>query len=174
MLTPIDVIDSAVKIGLGALISGIVTYQLAKASYQKERAQAKKSMIESVARQVARFDQQAARYWQVVINWLDATPVNEDMSADKQTEIKTLEDQVSDGFAELRDAGMMLRLHREPKSQELLTEYANSVKTYRIKSIAKREIGIEALRQYYDAFRQKRETFLVELCDAYERTPSDN
>jgi threonine dehydratase len=58
MVTTIDVIDSAVKIGLGALISGLATYLVAKSSHDKtiakERAQRKRDMLEAVAQHVTR------------------------------------------------------------------------------------------------------------------------
>ena len=64
MITPIDVVDSAVKIGLDAMISGLATYWLAKANHAKtvakERAQHKRELLEIITEQVARFD---SLYW---------------------------------------------------------------------------------------------------------------
>jgi len=102
MITPIDVVDSAVKIGLGAIISGLATYWLAKASHdktiEKESAQRKRDMMEVAAQEVGRFDQSALRHWEAVYNWIDTTPADTPMSEGTREELGKLAREAKEGY----------------------------------------------------------------------------
>jgi hypothetical protein len=52
MVTPIEVVDTAVKIGLGALISGVAGYFIARLNLEKDRAASRRQTLESIADQV--------------------------------------------------------------------------------------------------------------------------
>ena len=52
MVTSLEVIDSAVKIGLGALITGIGSYFVARLNLEKDRAAKRREVLEDVAGQV--------------------------------------------------------------------------------------------------------------------------
>jgi len=173
-MTPIDVLDSAVKIGLGAVISAFVTYWLARANHyrtiEKEFNNRKREMLESVAEQVAVFDQFALRYWQTVANWLQDAPPGEPMSAAKLEEIKKLEDEVSDGYGRLRLAMAKLELYDELESKRLLVDYGNNAKTYPISEITNRKVSKEHLQKYRMEFKQRREELFAELAAACKRT----
>jgi hypothetical protein len=173
MITPIDVVDSAVKIGLGALISGFATYWLAEANHhktiEKERSQRKREILEVVAQQVASFDQCALRYWQATINWLVDTAPGEPMSGAKHAELTKLENEIYEGDRELRSAGAKLLLLGETRCHRLLNEYDTSVAVYPQAAIATRAITDDELTEYEKELKQKREAFFTELSDVYKR-----
>jgi hypothetical protein len=165
MITPIDVVDSAVKIGLGAIISGLATYWLAKASHdktvEKERAQRKRDLLEIVAEQVARFDQFALSYWEKVVNWLAFTPPTEPMSETLRAELTKLESAIYDGYKELKSAEAKLLLLGEVKCQRLLRDYGIFVTIYRQDTIGARTLEVDKLKEYKEQLRQSARGFLT-------------
>jgi hypothetical protein len=52
MVTPIEVLDSAVKIGLGALIGGVVSYMVARLNLEKDRSVRRREILEAIVEQV--------------------------------------------------------------------------------------------------------------------------
>lgn len=171
MITPIDVIDSAVKIGLGALISGLATYWLAKVNYdktiQKERAQRKRELLEGIAQEVASFDQVALRYWQKTINWILYTPETEPMSAEFRTHLISMGDQFSDAFKDLRSAEAKLLLLGEGECQTLIRGYWDCVEFYNVDQVASRAYKVDALELYKKELQKKRDEFFRALSAVY-------
>ena len=171
MITPIDIVDSAVKIGLGALISGFATYWLTKLNHdqtaEKERAQRKRALLEAIAEQVAKFDQFALDYWERVANWLAVSPRTEKMSESLRGEISQLEKAIKDGYEELKSAETKLSLLGEIECQWLLREYGLFVAIYRQDAIEARKLSVGDLKRYKELLREKLEGFLSELSKSY-------
>jgi hypothetical protein len=174
MITALDIVDSAVKIGLGALISGVATYWLTKLNHdktiEKERAQRKSDLLEAIAEQVAHFDQLALDYWEKVANWLAFSPQTEAMSDTLSTELSELERRIKEGYKELKSAETKLSLLGELKSQRLVREYGLFVKIYRHEIIERRKLSVGELDLYKKQLREKLEAFLTELSNSYLRT----
>lgn len=172
MITPIDVVDSAVKIGLGAMISGLATYWLAKASHaksvEKERAQHKRELLEIITEQVARFDQFVLDYWEKVANWLAFAPPRESLSEELKAQLTKLENQIKNGYKDLKSAEAKLLLLGETECQKLLRDYGVFVKVYRQDVIASRNLTVEELKEYKDELQRKREKFLTKLSHIYK------
>ena len=63
----IEVVDSVVKIGLGALIAGVITFLLSSTQHRNELKKAKVErefeMLKEVAEKVEIFNPNALRYW---------------------------------------------------------------------------------------------------------------
>jgi phosphopantetheine adenylyltransferase len=70
----IDVLDTAVKIGLGALISGISTYwitrQKDKSDSVKEYERRHRTILEQVAEETEQVNHVYLKYWALVVEWL--------------------------------------------------------------------------------------------------------
>lgn len=78
-MTWIEVADSAIKIGLGALIAGFITFLLSSIQHKNELAKAKVArefeMLKEVAENIETFNRIALRYWAYVTHWrLKALP----------------------------------------------------------------------------------------------------
>jgi hypothetical protein len=71
MVTLLEVIDTAVKVGLGALISGFSTYWVtarkSKDDLSRERLQRHQTLLESSAEQVEAFSHLVLRYWSLMV-----------------------------------------------------------------------------------------------------------
>jgi hypothetical protein len=173
MVTAIEVLDSAVKIGLGGVISGFATYWVTKTSLdktaEKERAQRRRDLLESVAQQVAAFNQIALKHWAAVINWTAFTPASEQMAESTRIELVKLHREVDQAYDNLVSAGAKLSLIGELKCYQLLREYGNHVIIYREDVVARRTHGVDELQNYKDEFGKKREFFFTELSNAYKR-----
>ncbi len=173
MISPIDVLDSAVKIGLGALISGLATYWLAKTNHyktvEKERAQHKRDLIEVIAQQVASHDQVVHRYRSVGVNWLHFTSKTEAMSDAKSEELRKLAAEFHETKKEIIGAEAKLLLLGEMKFYEILREYALSSLIIRLDVIANRQVTVDQMEEYKADIRQKRDAFFNQLSDAYRK-----
>lgn len=173
MITPIDVVDSAVKIGLGALVSGLATYWLARANHyktvEKERAQHKRDMLEVIAQQVASYDQVVNKHRSVAVNWLHFSPEAEPMSDVKREEVTKLEAEFFEIKKEIVNAEARLLLLGEMKSYEILREYVSKALLIRLDLIARREVTVDRMRNYKEDIRQRREAFFSELSNVYKR-----
>ena len=172
MITPIDVVDSAVKIGLGAIISGLATYWLAKTSHdktmEKERAQRSRDLLEAAAQQVATMDECALRYWQSLMNWIELTQPGAPLP--EGAELARLRgDGISEGSRDFTSVEAKLLLLGENKCHELFREYAHSVTVYSLSAIVSRTLTREELRDSRDQIRNKREKFFAELSNVYKR-----
>ena len=170
MITPIDVVDSAVKIGLGALISGLATYWLAKASHhkaiEKERAQRRRDLLERAAQDVATFDDLLAKFLRKIRVWLDTNPT-QPMSESERADLVSLENAVYESFNELTSAVTKLVLLGEVKCQKLLRAYWDFLKLPRIAAVAAGNFTSLEVREYRKQVLQKRDEFLEEVGKVY-------
>src|ERR1700694_4451144 len=170
MITPIDVVDSAVKIGLGAIISGLATYWLAKANHdktlEKERAQRKRELLEAAAQQVASLDQVALRYWQTIMSWIESSEL---LSAPVRAELTRVRGEISDASKDFTSVDAKLLLLGEAKCYRLFREYAGCVTVYPIDHVVARTLKIAELKVYRERMREKREEFFAELSDVYRK-----
>ena len=71
MVTQLEIIDTAIKIGLGALISGIAAFLIARLNHNKEiekiRANRRRELLEEIAEKVEKFNTAAIRYWAILL-----------------------------------------------------------------------------------------------------------
>ena len=71
MVTPVEIIDTAVEIGLGALISGAAAYWIARLNHdremEKERTRRRRELFESIAEQVERFTHATLKYYGLMV-----------------------------------------------------------------------------------------------------------
>jgi hypothetical protein len=171
-MTPIDVLDSAVKIGLGALISGLAAYWIAKTNHNKtlerERTQRRCDLLEVIAQQVSAFNQIALKHRAYIANWDKFTAATEQMTDTTKKELLELAERLTDARRELTDAEGKLLLIGEVKCQRLLKEYKDSTRPY--KEIINRESIYEGMEAYKEGLRQKHEAFFTELSNVYKRT----
>lgn len=173
MITPIEVIDSAVKIGLGAAISGVAAYWLAKANHRKEiekrQSQRKCELMEGVAQQVAIFDQSVVSFLRVSGDWLDLPHSNTAMSPETLERLTGLDYDHDVCAKDLKSAEAKLLLLGEAKCQMLLRAYMEEARLPYVESVAERRVTGDSLTKRLEDIRQEREAFFNELSDAYKR-----
>jgi hypothetical protein len=69
----LDIVDTAVKIGLGAMISGVATYFVTKLNHkkdsEKESHKRKRELLESIAEEVETFSNATLEYWAYLVEF---------------------------------------------------------------------------------------------------------
>ncbi|MFG8458331.1 hypothetical protein ACEOSC_23860 [Pseudomonas aeruginosa] len=72
-MTALEVLDSAVKIGLGALIAGISTFLLSRHQHARELEKARINrefeVLKQTAEQIELFTHVALKYWAFIVEW---------------------------------------------------------------------------------------------------------
>jgi hypothetical protein len=173
MVTPIEVIDTAVKIELGALISGLAAYWVAKTNQDKiadkERARRRRDLLEIVAGQIGVFNQKALKYWAFIVNWMKFTPPTAPINDVTLAELTKLRSQLSDSYKDLISAKAKLSLLGETQCQISLGEFGNHVRIFWDEFIPERKITIQELLKYKEELDAMREAFFIELSNVYQR-----
>ena len=132
-MTWIEVVDSAVKIGLGALIAGVIAFLLASTQHRNELKKAKVErefeMPKQVAEKVEIFNHVALKFWSLSSDWrrkllLDSTTPLTNNLLDSQNNL-------FNGFSELTKAESLLLLFGYEKAQISLREYGESVVSFK-------------------------------------------
>ena len=138
-MTWIEVIDSAVKIGLGALIAGVIAFLLSSTQHRNELKKAKVDrefeMLKEVAEKAENFNQTALKYWSLSSDWRRRLAI--DNSIEKPIELSIAQNDFFDSFKELTKAESLLLLFGYGNASLKVREYGESIIDFynRVKNI---------------------------------------
>ena len=138
-MTWIEVIDSAVKIGLGALIAGVIAFLLSSTRHRNELKKAKVDrefeMLKQVAEKAENFNQTALKYWSLSSDWRRRLAI--DNSIEKPIELSIAQNDFFDSFKELTKAESLLLLFGYGNASLKVREYGESIIDFynRVKNI---------------------------------------
>ena len=128
-MTWIEVVDSAVKIGLGALITGIIAFVLSTTQHRNDRKKAKVArefeMLKEVAEKAENFNQTALKYWSLSSDWRRRLAI--DNSLEKPIELSIAQNDFFDSFKELTKAESLLLLFGYSNASLKVREYGESI-----------------------------------------------
>ncbi|WP_201219483.1 hypothetical protein [Pseudomonas sp. S32] len=134
-LNILGIVDTAVKIGLGALISGISTYWITRLQHKnditKTKLKRRGELIEEVSTLTEEFSSATLTYWAYMIEYVRCKAQDKTVPEDWSIRIKRSEIELFDSFSKLASAEGKLILFGTAKSQELLREYGDYVKEFR-------------------------------------------
>jgi hypothetical protein len=174
MLAPLDILDTAVKIGLGAGITGVSAFALAskqhRSDIEKERLRRRQELMESVAQDVAAFTHITLKYWARMVSWTALRDAGEDPPQDRGAELRSLQDELFNAFEGMTASEGKLLLLGETNAQELLRAYGELVGRFR--AYASPENALVERRQLDDARREildARNGFFAALSQAYTK-----
>ena len=170
----LDVVDTAVKIGLGALISGVATYYVTKLKDAEEVAQDnRRRRLEFIANGL----DAAEEYINALGNLFSAL----DGLRMDHPNAKTIKETGESDFLEKHDNALRdtilqrsraysrLRLSGQTKAAEQLDKLHELEDEIRLRVIFQDELpSTEALKGWYDRIREARETLLGELSKTYQ------
>jgi len=135
MTTMVDVLDTAVKIGLGALISGVVTYWHAR---QKENAETlnrlnskRQELLEKAASQVEQVNHVYLKYWALVIESTRYDLSGTEWPKKRILELDEVKDELFQSFKYFTDAESKILLINEPEIYDLMRGYGELVVKFR-------------------------------------------
>lgn len=134
-MTLIEVLDSAVKIGLGALIAGISAFFLGRQQHtrelEKERIKREFEVLKQTAEQIEIFTHVALKYWALIIEWGRYKRTERTMP---DTRISVLEECITElfsSFKEMSNAEAKLLLLGYKTAQNKARIYGEMVTTLR-------------------------------------------
>lgn len=167
-----SIIDTTVKIGLGALISGISTYWVTRLQHDNEISKTKlkrqRELIEEVAAQTEDFSSAVLTYWAYMVEHVRYSKRDKKPPEDLPVRIKKSETDLFDKFSQLASAEGKLILFGSTKAQELLREYGEYIKDFRrIAWHGNTTLKEEDLEAYRANILAKRKTFYEEIRAMY-------
>lgn len=171
-MTFLEVVDSAVKIGLGALIAGVSTWLVSRSQHFNELRKVKVSrefeLLKEIAEKVERFTHSSLKFWAISADWHRAR--RNDAGAQKSENLLATQKELFGRFNELTSAEALLLLLGEKSAQQQLRTYGEHVMTYR-RSVSRAkepmsEIELEDRRTY---ILKARESFFNHLNEIYAK-----
>lgn len=171
-MTWLEIIDSAVKIGLGALIAGASAWLLARGQYSHDLRKGKVSrefeLLKDIAEKVERFTHSALKYWAISADWHRARRTNPD--APKSDNLLATQKELFGKFNELTSAEAFLLLLGQKDAQAHLRAYGEHVMTYRRSmSRSSTPMSDEEIEHYRMYILRSRESFFERLNEMYGR-----
>ncbi|PPD11977.1 hypothetical protein [Methylophilus sp.] len=131
----LEVIDTAVKVGLGALISGLSTYFLTKSKsrddLKRERLFRHHGLLEKSAEQIENFSHIFLRYWALLIEHVRNRKLDIHMTTQRKNELAKVKIDLFDAFSDLTSAESKLLLLGHTEAQKLLRDYGELAKRIR-------------------------------------------
>ena len=162
--TVLDIVDTAVKIGLGALISGVATYWVAQHRAKSESVgeynSRHRALVEKVAEEVEELHHTYLKYWALVIEWLRNSREGTRWPSGRKEELERTKDELFHGFKSLSAAEGKLMLVAEKQGAAALREYGEAVVAFRRSYyMGNKVVTEEQLDSAKSQIRNLRETF---------------
>jgi len=161
-VTPLEVIDTAVKVGLGAAISGLSAYWMGKSKarddLRRERLTRHHGLLEKSAEQIESFSHVILRYWALMIEWVRARDQGFVLQPHRAEELAKSKAELFNAFSDLTSAEAKL----------LLLGHAEAQKRLRIFGELSKQIRREAFEGNKSLTEQKMEDFRTQLLTARE------
>jgi len=172
MVTAIEVVDTAVKVGLGALISGLSAYALAQRHARLDQARARLNrrdeLLELVAESVQSFSQTFLLYWARVADAAAAHRKNETLSVQVQEAVISARESLFREVETLNAAEARLLLLGEKEGQARLRALNVCAMEVRAKTSLREAPPAEAdLENMRDEFLGKRDLLFERLAQVY-------
>lgn len=178
-MTGLDIVDTAVKIGLGAIISGLSAYALSKrAVYNdilKERLRRREALLELIAEMVTSFSHLFLVYW---VRAADVARVRRDGATPTQDQLDraaTARAELFNAFEKLTGADARLLLLGDNEGHTLLRAIGDEAnRTGNLMSDGSTPLSQAEYSEIGPSFRRVRERFFEHLASAYKRLgPAD-
>jgi hypothetical protein len=167
----IEVVDSAVKIGLGGLIGGAWTAYQSSVTRGAEAAKAlqtrRRELLEDTAQVIDNFTASLAGYWAALTNLLDLK-AHGTATSDDRAQYQKLATELYSAFPTLNTAESRLLLLGHSEAQQALRDYSVAVERFFTNSDVDSTTLTEAeLRDIYKQFREQRRALLLQLSALY-------
>lgn len=184
MVTTIEIVDTAIKVGLGALISGLGAFWIAKVNYarelekeklnyerelEKERIRRRRDLLEAVALGVETFSHAVMKNWSSARYFAQSKQSGEEEQKRRLSNLAATVKNLFDAFKEESNAGAKLRLLGEQQCYSLLDEYVSDVKIFTADHVAGLDKPIKFLDEYKQTLRDKKAAFFNGLSSVYNR-----
>ena len=172
-MTVLEIIDTTVKVGLGAIIGGMFTYLIAKLNHEnemeKERLRRRREILEEIASKCDNFSKQCRDYWALLADWVEAENPDANLP-EHRVKIKESEKQFYNAFHDLSSAEGRLLLLGENEARAKLREYALFAQNfYSNVYIGCAGMEKEKIQKYKENLLLQYENVLAALSTVYKR-----
>ncbi|WP_201288124.1 hypothetical protein [Psychromonas sp. L1A2] len=171
--TLIEVADTAVKIGLGGLITLVGTFFIAKLNhkheYKKDRQKRFHDALELVSEQIEEMTHVSLRYWAFVTEWVRNNQKDLGLTDKRQQELDKTKIELFDQFKNLTVAESKLLLLGLKVPSQLLRDYGVFLKEMRRDYYdGKKSITEKQMEEVRTTLLAKRESLFQSLSSSYK------
>lgn len=171
-MTYLEVIDTAVKVGLGALISGASAYWMAKNKtrddFRRERLIRHHGLLEKSAEQIENFSHVTLRYWALIVEWVRVRDQKLEFSSQKSDELTKTKIEFFNAFSDLTSAESKLLLLGHTEAQKLLRKFGEVAKHVRRYAFdGNMSLTESKMEEYRSQLLDAREKLFNELSSIY-------
>jgi hypothetical protein len=165
-MTWLEVADSAIKIGLGAVIAAISTILITKIQHRhslhKDRVDREYQLLKGIAEKVEQFTHAALKHWAVGTEWQRSLRANPD--AIKPKDMRDSRTELFNRFNDVTASEALLLLLGQEKAQAKLRAYGEYVSEFgRLVSRAHSLMPDDAVAAHRSAMLRLRAAFFDEL-----------
>ncbi|XKH01133.1 hypothetical protein LG325_13760 [Marinobacter nauticus] len=129
--TWLDIVDTAVKIGLGAAISGIATYAVTRYKHVSDKSleatQRKRDALSQVAEEVEEFSHISLNYWARILDWTRKRANGKSPNETQEQELRLVRTELFNSYKVLASAESKLLLMGEQEAQDLVRKYGEEL-----------------------------------------------
>ena len=171
--TWIEIADTTVKIGLGAIISGASAYMLARHNHskaiEKEYLLKHRDVMESLTLDIEEMTHALLKYWSFILDWARNKEKGINNSEEKSDQIRGFRSEVFSLFKGLSSAEGRLLLLDCKEQQQCLREYGEKISEfYRYASRNNDEMECASLEEWRVKLLASRERLYASLSKAYK------
>jgi len=172
-VTGLEILDGAIKVGLGAVIAGISTYLVSKLNHdeemEKDRLRRRREILEDIASKCDVFATHVLDYWALLADWLEVADPEKELP-DHRARIKKASLKFYDGFYSLTRAEGRLLLLGQKQARLALRSYGEYAQEFYSEIYAERkDVKEEDMLRYKSGLRERYEKLLESLSEVYSR-----
>lgn len=172
MIEVIEIIDTSIKVALGALIAGVSGYWLSgmriKQNRQQQKLDHQRDLIEGIAQQAEQVHHIFMKYFELIQEYMNATKNRYDWPQSRRSELYLVLDELVQSFNELTAAESKLLLLNEKPLYKSLRKFRSKVVFFRRHFyIDKKDLSHQEAQDIKREVSKLREQFFDALSDRY-------
>lgn len=170
----LDVLDTGVKIGLGALISGVSAYWVGRLNHskaaEKEKTELRRKMIGEVAESIERLFALLFRYRAGVKEWVAARDRGKQLSEERFKTVLAEQRSIPREYKEITASEAKLLLLGEKKAQQMIRDFGEEMSERRKRVyLNNKDLTKEEVYEFREALLKHRENIFDELARIFNR-----
>ena len=172
-MTILEIVDTAVKVGLGAIIGGMFTYIIAKMNHDKEmekdRLRRRRELLEEIASKCDNFSKEIRDYWALLSDWLEVHNPEKELP-EHSFKINESQKRFYNAFHDLSSAVGRLLLLGEKEASAKVHEYGSyAQRFYSSVYIGCKGIEEKEMKEYRNNFKSQYENIMFAISEIYKR-----
>ncbi len=172
MVEVIELLDTSIKVALGALITGLSGYWLSgirtKQNRNQQKIDHKRDLMEGIAQQAEQVHHVFMKYFELIQEYMNATQNRYDWPQGRRSELYLVVDELVQSFNDLTAAESKLLLLDEKPLYKSLRKFRSKVIFFRRHFyIDKKDLNDKEAQELKREVSKLREQFFDALSDSY-------